>query len=132
MLQQITWENLNTSLFEEFPILRDDRYASIIGGLEGWNPGQYVVFGSPFVHYIRDLVTGPADPRAKVGKFLERMATTDIGKIEELLTIEVLPTFLESQEALDAFWPALGGKTRQILCLIAPKKGPQINIPTGL
>jgi hypothetical protein len=129
MPQEFNYDNLNSLLLEEFPFLKERRYAVKIGGFEGWSPGPYVVFGSVFNHYLREMVKSSSEAQRQVGDFLERMATSNDARIEELLTIEVLPTFLESQEILDKCWPCLGEKTRRILWLIAPQKAPSISIP---
>lgn len=129
MPQEFNYENLNGLLLDEFPFLKDQKYAANIGGFNDWDPGPYVVFGSVFNHYLREAAKGSPDPQTKAADFLEKMATSSDARIEELLTIEVLPTLLESQEILDAYWPRLGERTRKLLWLIAPQKAPAISIP---
>jgi hypothetical protein len=121
----LTWENLNEALFDAFPLLKNEEFSRLIGGLEGWEPGQYVVFGSLFNAYLRKSKDSLSD-RSKVAEFLERMATSNNENIEDLLKIEVLPTLIESQTMIDAYWPQLGPRTQWFVDLIAPSKAPNI------
>ncbi len=126
---ELTWENLNSRLLEEFPDLNDSRFTERVGGLGDWSPGQYVVFGSLFNQYLREQVSASAEARAKVGRFLEAMAQSGSGNIEDLLKIEVLPTLLEKQDTLATYWNSLGEWTRRTVAAIAPRIAPDIVIP---
>lgn len=132
MPTQLLWDDLNQEVLSEFPELREPRFADLIGGFEGWTPGTYVVIGSAFNALIEDRVASAAGDRAKIGAFVERMAVSKSGGIEDLLRIDVLPTFLKSQPLLDAYWVFLGPSTRRFLKRTAIRRAPQIIFPSGV
>jgi hypothetical protein len=123
--EHLTWDSLTESLLFEFPSLREE-YERQHWGFKDWHPGQYVIFGSVFNKYIEATQSGPVGARSKIGSFLERMASSNVENIEDLLKIEVLPTLIESQAMIDAYWPQLGPRTQWFVDLIAPSKAPNI------
>ena len=125
----ISWENLNALVLREFPALLRDDLIEKIGGFE-WEPGPYTIFGTMFNQHIRETVRREVDEQSKIGAFLERMAESGVVNIEELLQLEVLPTLVEDQGTLDAYWPYLGTHTRRLISLIAPRVAPSIVLPT--
>jgi hypothetical protein len=127
MSSVLTWMNLIEELLGTFPAINTPQYADKIGGFE--NSGQYMVFGVVFRDYSRFLLSESPELRAEIGAFLEKMAQSGDPYIHELLQIQVLSVFIESQQMVDSFWPFLGSKTRRLLWLIAPKKAPAISIP---
>ena len=129
MPSALTWDNLSEALLAEFPELRHPRYTEIVGGIEGWTPGHYVIFGSLFTAYLEDTASAPATERCRIGAFIEKMAESTSGGVEILLRIEVWPTLLRTQTRLNVYWPFLGQKTRALLARAAVRQAPQIVFP---
>jgi hypothetical protein len=71
----ISWNSLNKIVLKEFPVLRKPEYAKLIGGFDGWEPGQYVIFGTLFNRYTEENAsTANQAEKASVAQFLERLA----------------------------------------------------------
>lgn len=124
----IEFGTLNEQLREYFPILGQPRYTRLLEGIKA--AGAYVVFGVVFNHYIVDLAT-TSDPQAKdrVASFIEAMAASHDERVVDLLKLELLPTILQSQTLVDAYWPALGVATRRALRLLPPRFARNVELP---
>ncbi|MEW5980351.1 MAG: hypothetical protein AB1898_31575 [Acidobacteriota bacterium] len=126
--QELSYKNLNAAVLESFPFLTDEACRDIYGYTEG-RLGPYVLFGDIFNRYVRQYADLSTDEKQRVGAFLERMAESPDGKVEDLLTVEVLPVFLENQAINDAYWQYLGQRTRQLLTAVRFKVRSNVKLP---
>lgn len=125
---KLEYGSLNEHLWREFPVLRKAEYTQLIGGIEA---GPYVVFGVLFNQYLVDAAIKPdLEAKRKVAAFIEDMAASQDDRIADLVTTEVLPTLLRSQETVDAYWPLLGKSAQRRLSLIAPRIASDILLPS--
>ncbi len=119
---ELSYGTLTSTLLKEFPNLRDRAEMHHASDL------AYPLFGDIFSRYIL-LVTHDEEARSRVADFINRMADSSDGQISELLRVEVLPSVLESQQVLDAYWPHLGDRARKLLSLCAVRMKPEIVVP---
>ena len=127
---ELSFSELNSALLAEFPHLRES-FAVKIGDFPGWEPGQYVVFGSIFNDYIENSASQDVAVRSRIAAFVERMAGSSDEEIDQLLRIELLPTFLKGQQLLDAYWPYFGPHAKRLLSLMALRVAPELRLPAG-
>jgi hypothetical protein len=107
----LEYESLNQHLREQFPELEEPRYTKLIGGIDA---GPYVVFGVLFNQYLIDAAQGgDAKAMTKASAFMEAMAATKDERVSDMLIAEVLPTLMQSQSIVNAYWPLLGASTRR-------------------
>jgi hypothetical protein len=125
----IQYDSLNKQMFERFPILTQTAYQDLIAGIQA---GPYVTLGVLFNRYILDLARG-GTPHAKdeVASFIEDMANAQDQGVTDLLTTEVLPTLLTSQEVLNDYWPLLGAVTRRRLRTMHPRFARKVEFPAA-
>ncbi len=123
----LIYDSLNEQLLKCFPVLNQPRYTDLIGGIDA---GPYVIFGVLFNQYLSDLAIG-ADLQAKirVASFIEDMAAAKDERVSDMLTTEVLPTFMGSQTMIDAYWTLLGTATRRRLKLLRLPPSSKVDLP---
>jgi len=125
----LEYESLNRHLLEHLPALGDARYTQMIGGIEA---GPYVVFGVMFNQYLIDLAReGNPEAKAKASAFLEEMAAARDVRVPDMLVSEVLPTLVQTQSMVDAYWPLLGEATRHRIGLLPARFTSKVNLPAG-
>ena len=126
---KLEYSSLNERLWERFPVLTEPRYTQLIGGIEA---GPYIVYGVIFNRYLVDLAHG-ADllAKARAASFINDMAVAQDERVTDMLTTEVLPTLLENQSMVDAYWPLLGVAARRRLRLMEPRFSRTVEIPSS-
>jgi hypothetical protein len=126
---KLEYDSLNQQLREQLPVLGQPRYTQLIGGIEA---GPYIVYGVIFNRYLVDLAHGTdLLAKARAASFINDMAVAQDERVTDMLTTEVLPTLLENQAMVDAYWPLLGVAARRRLRLMEPRFSRTVEIPSS-
>ncbi|MES2220936.1 MAG: hypothetical protein V4587_08225, partial [Acidobacteriota bacterium] len=123
---RIVYDSLNEQAFKRFPELRQPCYAELIIDVAD---GPYIVFGTLFNRYLIDVVGADREAAKRAASFIEEMLLARDERVSDMLSIEVLPTFLKSQTILDSYWPLLGAATRHRLRCLPSRFSRKVELP---
>lgn len=125
----LEYSSLNRQLRKRFPVLNEPQYTKMIGGISA---GPYVVFGILFNQYLVDIAHGDdLDGKSVAAGFIEAMAATPDERVSNMLISEVLPTLVESQAMVNAYWSLLGPSTRRRMRMLSPRLTANVEFPSS-
>ena len=127
-MEHLGYDSLNEEVFRQFPELSQPSYADLMIDAK---EGLYIVFGTLFNRYLVDLVEGAnQESMQRAAAFLEEMALAKDERVPDMLSLEVLPTLLQKQSIIDAYWPLLGAATQHRLRCLPPRFWRKVELPS--